>query len=123
MSRNNITGSRSLSSTSCNSIQSDIEDENGSEDICLNKSNNRPSSTSRMLKAKRVRFFHNGNKYFNGIVIPVASERYRSFDSLTTELTKLLMKNVTLPSGVRTIYGMDGKKVLIKQKYNFIDLI
>lgn len=111
MSRNNITGSRSLSSTSCNSITSDIEDENGSEDICLIKSNNRPSSTSRMLKAKRIRFYHNGNKYFNGIVIPVASERYRSFDSLTTELTKLLMKNVTLPSGVRTIYGMDGKKV------------
>lgn len=111
MSRNNINGSRSLSSTSCNSIASDIDDENGSEDICLNKSNNsRPSSTSRMLKAKRIRFYHNGNKYFNGIVIPVASERYRSFDSLTTELTKLLMRNVTLPSGVRTIYGMDGKK-------------
>lgn len=110
MSRNTISGSRSVSSTSCNSIASDIEDENGTEDT-LNKSGIRPSSTSRMLKARRVRFFHNGNKYFNGIVVPVASERYRSFDSLTAELTKLLMKSVTLPSGVRTIYAMDGKKV------------
>lgn len=114
MSRNNITGSRSLSSASCNSIVSDIEDiDNGLEDLSVSKSSSRPSSTSRMQKAKRIRFFHNGNKFFNGIVVPVASERYRSFDSLTTELTKILMKAVTMPSGVRIIYNMEGKKVCV----------
>ncbi|KAF2902983.1 hypothetical protein ILUMI_03210 [Ignelater luminosus] len=109
---NNIIGSRSVSSASCNSLVSDLDDiiDNGLEDISINKSS-RPSSTSRTQKAKRIRFYHNGNKYFSGVVVPVASERYRSFDSLTTELTNILMKSVTLPSGVRTIYSMEGRKV------------
>ncbi|KAB0802423.1 hypothetical protein PPYR_04609 [Photinus pyralis] len=109
---NNIIGSRSVSSTSCNSLVSDIEEtiDNGLDDLTLTKSN-RPSSTTRTTKAKRIRFYHNGNKYFGGVVVPVASDRYRSFDSLTTELTNLLMKTVTLPSGVRTIFSMDGRKI------------
>lgn len=112
---NNIIGSRSVSSASCNSLVSDLDDiiDNGLEDICINKTS-RPSSTSRTQKAKRIRFYHNGNKYFSGVVVPVASERYRSFDSLTTELTNILMKSVTLPSGVRTIYSMEGRKVYNK---------
>lgn len=57
------------------------------------------------------RFYHNGNKFFNGVVIPVAPERYRSFDSLTNELTSIIGKSVTLPNGVRNVYSMDGKKV------------
>ncbi|XP_057326319.1 probable serine/threonine-protein kinase pXi [Microplitis mediator] len=63
-------------------------------------------------KAKRVRFFRNGDKFYTGIVMAVTPERYRSFDSLTTDLTRALLSNVTLPNGVRTIYSMDGKKVL-----------
>lgn len=110
---NNIIGSRSVSSTSCNSLVSDLEEiiDNGLDDLTVSKSN-RPSSTTRTTKAKRIRFYHNGNKYFGGVVVPVASDRYRSFDSLTTELTNLLMKTVTLPSGVRIIFSMDGRKIL-----------
>ena len=114
MSRNNINESRSVSSASCNSITSDADEslENGLDELSLGSKGSRPSSTqSRTSKAKRIRFYHNGNKFFNGVVVPVASERYRSFESLTTELTSLLMKSVTLPSGVRTIYSMDGRKV------------
>ncbi|KAK5650851.1 hypothetical protein RI129_001880 [Pyrocoelia pectoralis] len=109
---NNIIGSRSVSSTSCNSLVSDLEEilDNGLDDLSLIK-NNRPSSTTRTQKAKRIRFYHNGNKFFGGVVVPVASDRYRSFDSLTTELTSILMKTVTLPSGVRTIFSMDGRKI------------
>ncbi|KRT82019.1 hypothetical protein AMK59_4982, partial [Oryctes borbonicus] len=113
MSRNNINGSRSLSSASCNSIISDADDsiDNGIEELSITK-NSRPSSTSsRTQKAKRIRFYHNGNKYFNGVVVAVGLERYRSFESLTTELTTLLMKSVTIPNGVRTVFSMDGKKV------------
>lgn len=36
---------------------------------------------------------------------------YRSFDSLTADLTRALVDNVTLPSGVRTIYSLEGRKV------------
>lgn len=109
---NNISGSRSLSSASCNSIVSDVDEiiSNGVEDLNVSKSS-RPSSTSKTQKAKRIRFYHNGNKFFNGIVVPVASDRYRSFDSLTNDLTNILMKSVTLPNGVRAIYSMDGRKV------------
>ena len=62
-------------------------------------------------KAKRIRFFRNGDKFYNGVVVAVTPERYRSFDSLIADLTRALISNVTLPNGVRVIYTMDGKKV------------
>ncbi|XP_020279716.1 serine/threonine-protein kinase GG21441 isoform X2 [Pseudomyrmex gracilis] len=62
-------------------------------------------------KAKRVRFFRNGDKYYTGVVMAVTQERYRSFDSLASDLTRALVSSVTLPNGVRTIYTMDGRKV------------
>ncbi|XP_015108506.1 serine/threonine-protein kinase GA29083 [Diachasma alloeum] len=62
-------------------------------------------------KAKRVRFFRNGDKFYTGVVMAVTPERYRSFDSLATDLTRALVSSVTLPSGVRCIYSMDGRKV------------
>ncbi|XP_011258228.1 serine/threonine-protein kinase GA29083 isoform X2 [Camponotus floridanus] len=62
-------------------------------------------------KAKRVRFFRNGDKYYTGVVMAVTPERYRSFDSLASDLTRALMSSVTLPNGVRAIYTMDGRKV------------
>lgn len=119
MSKNDINGSRSVSSNSFNSFLSDGEIiESGLEDLSINK-NHRPSSTSKTQKAKRIRFYHNGNKFFSGVVIPVAPERYRSFDSLTTELTKILTKSVTLPNGVRNVYSMEGKKVRFNIDYLF----
>ncbi|KAG5886685.1 hypothetical protein JTB14_007087 [Gonioctena quinquepunctata] len=113
MSKSNLNGSRSVSSNSFNSFLSDGEIiiESGLEDLSISSKNHRPSSTSRTNKAKRIRFYHNGNKFFNGVVIPVAPERYRSFDSLTAELTNILTKSVTLPNGVRNVYSMEGKKV------------
>lgn len=72
----NITASRSVSSTSCNSIVSDSDDaiENGLSDLSIK---GRPSSSSLSRKAKRIRFYRNGDKFFGGVVIPVAPERYR----------------------------------------------
>lgn len=112
MSKNNLCPSRSISSTSCNSLLSDLDEiiDNGIGDINISKPS-RPLSTSRSQKAKRIRFYHNGNKFFVGVVVPVAAERYRSLDSLKAELTNILMRTVTLPCGVRLIYSMDGKKV------------
>ncbi|XP_014603693.1 PREDICTED: serine/threonine-protein kinase GL21140 isoform X1 [Polistes canadensis] len=62
-------------------------------------------------KAKRVRFFRNGDKFYTGVVMAVTHERYRSFDSLASDLTRALVSSVTLPNGVRAIHTMDGRKI------------
>uniref|UniRef100_A0A6M2DC95 non-specific serine/threonine protein kinase n=1 Tax=Xenopsylla cheopis TaxID=163159 RepID=A0A6M2DC95_XENCH len=62
-------------------------------------------------KARRVRFFRNGDKFYSGFMIPVSSDRYRSFESLTSDLTRILEDNVSLPGAVRSIFTMQGKKI------------
>ncbi|KAM5192925.1 serine/threonine-protein kinase DCLK2 isoform 1-T2 [Mantella aurantiaca] len=61
-------------------------------------------------KAKKVRFYRNGDRYFKGLPYAVSSERFRSFDGLLMELTRSLSDNVSLPQGVRCIYTLDGSK-------------
>ncbi|KAG2465995.1 DCLK2 kinase, partial [Polypterus senegalus] len=61
-------------------------------------------------KAKKVRFYRNGDKYFKGLVYAVSGDRFRSFDALLMELTRSLSDNVNLPQGVRTIYTIDGTR-------------
>lgn len=69
------------------------------------------NSPAKTKKAKRIRFLCNGDRFCKGVVMAVNSERYRSFDSLLTDLTRAFSTNVNLPSGVRTLYNTDGKKV------------
>ncbi|XP_023682027.1 serine/threonine-protein kinase DCLK1b isoform X2 [Paramormyrops kingsleyae] len=59
-------------------------------------------------KAKKVRFYRNGDRYFKGIVYAISTERFRSFEALLADLTRSLSDNVNLPQGVRTIYSIDG---------------
>uniref|UniRef100_A0AAY4AT04 Serine/threonine-protein kinase DCLK2 n=1 Tax=Denticeps clupeoides TaxID=299321 RepID=A0AAY4AT04_9TELE len=61
-------------------------------------------------KAKKVRFYRNGDKYFKGLVYAVSGERFRSLDALLMELTRSLSDNVNLPQGVRNIYTVDGSQ-------------
>ncbi|XP_070848990.1 serine/threonine-protein kinase DCLK2-like [Chaetodon trifascialis] len=61
-------------------------------------------------KAKKVRFYRNGDRYFKGLVYAVSSDRFRSYDALLMELTRSLSDNLHLPQGVRTIYTVDGSK-------------
>lgn len=61
-------------------------------------------------RAKKVRFYRNGDRYFKGLVYAVSSDRLRSFDGLLMELTKSLADNLHLPQGVRNIYTIDGSK-------------
>lgn len=61
-------------------------------------------------KAKKVRFYRNGDRYFKGLVYAVSSDRFRSYDALLMELTRSLSDNLYLPQGVRTIYSVDGNK-------------
>ncbi|XP_050520083.1 serine/threonine-protein kinase GL21140 [Daktulosphaira vitifoliae] len=62
-------------------------------------------------KAKRVRFLVNGDRFCKGVVVAVTNERYRSFDSLLAELSSTLSDNKHLPSGVRTLFSIDGRKI------------
>ncbi|XP_018409848.1 PREDICTED: serine/threonine-protein kinase DCLK1 isoform X2 [Nanorana parkeri] len=61
-------------------------------------------------KAKKVRFYRNGDRYFKGIVYAISQDRYRSFEALLADMTRTLSDNVNLPQGVRTIYTVDGNK-------------
>lgn len=61
-------------------------------------------------KAKKVRFYRNGDRYFKGIVYAISPDRFRSFEALLADLTRTLSDNVNLPQGVRTIYTIDGSK-------------
>ncbi|XP_029304691.1 serine/threonine-protein kinase DCLK1a isoform X4 [Cottoperca gobio] len=61
-------------------------------------------------RAKKVRFYRNGDRYFNGIVYAISTDRFRTFDALLADLTRSLSDNVNLPQGVRTIYTLDGCK-------------
>ncbi|XP_043943823.1 neuronal migration protein doublecortin isoform X2 [Protopterus annectens] len=59
-------------------------------------------------KAKKVRFYRNGDRYFKGIVYAISPDRFRSFDALLADLTRSLSDNINLPQGVRYIYTIDG---------------
>ncbi|XP_068601279.1 serine/threonine-protein kinase DCLK1b isoform X1 [Brachionichthys hirsutus] len=59
-------------------------------------------------KAKKIRFYRNGDRYFRGIVYAISQDRFRSMEGLLADLTRSLSDNVNLPQGVRTIYSVDG---------------
>ncbi|XP_062872438.1 serine/threonine-protein kinase DCLK1b [Trichomycterus rosablanca] len=59
-------------------------------------------------KAKKVRFYRNGDRHFKGIVYAISRDRFRSFDALLADLTRSLCDSVNLPHGVRTIHTVDG---------------
>ncbi|XP_041640534.1 serine/threonine-protein kinase DCLK2 isoform X2 [Cheilinus undulatus] len=61
-------------------------------------------------KARKVRFYRNGDKYFKGLVYAVSNDRFRSLDALLMELTRSLSDNVNLPQGVRVLYTLDGAR-------------
>ncbi|XP_061107918.1 serine/threonine-protein kinase DCLK2-like [Conger conger] len=64
-------------------------------------------------RAKKVRFYRNGDKYFKGLVYAVSNDRFRSFDALLMELTRSLSDNMNLPQGVRSIYSLDGTNKIL----------
>uniref|UniRef100_A0A673LRT5 Doublecortin domain-containing protein n=1 Tax=Sinocyclocheilus rhinocerous TaxID=307959 RepID=A0A673LRT5_9TELE len=61
-------------------------------------------------RAKKVRFYRNGDRYFKGLVYAVSGDRFRSLDALLAELTRALADSLHLPQGVRNIYSADGAR-------------
>ncbi|KAK6636632.1 hypothetical protein RUM43_010294 [Polyplax serrata] len=106
--------SRSASQASTTSTFSSQCDGDGDASQVLNNVQNRRTSKifgTPTRKAKRIRFFRNGDRFFKGVVMPVTPERYRSFDSLLSDVTHTLKDHVNLPNGVRAVYTLEGNKV------------
>ena len=62
-------------------------------------------------KAKKVRFYRNGDRFFKGMVYAVSPERFRTFESLMSELTlSPICDKTVLPKGVRYLFSIDGSK-------------
>lgn len=59
-------------------------------------------------KAKKVRFYRNGDRHFKGIVYAISRDRFRSLDALLADLTRSLCDSLNLPHGVRSLYTIDG---------------
>ncbi|KAK1889921.1 Neuronal migration protein doublecortin [Dissostichus eleginoides] len=64
----------------------------------------RSSTLTTERRAKKVQFYRNGDRYFNGIVYAISADRFRTVDALLADMTRSLSDNVNLPQGVRTIY-------------------
>ncbi|CAG9538480.1 unnamed protein product [Cercopithifilaria johnstoni] len=63
-------------------------------------------------KARRVRFYRNGDQYFKGMWYAISVERVRSFQALLGDLTRTLTDAINLPHGVRYIFSLDGSHKL-----------
>lgn len=61
-------------------------------------------------RAKRVRFFRNGDQYFKGVWYAIALDRFRCFEALLEDLNRTLGDLVNLPHGVRYVFTSDGQK-------------
>ena len=95
---NNNNTSKDCNSTSCLSVD---QKPNRSSSAGLNHTvgaNNRVSlqRLSAEKRAKRLKFFVNGDKYFKGIVYAFNEKTIRTFDALIQDLNRLFGRHVSL---------------------------
>lgn len=111
-------GSRASSNTEIENELTELDISGGNNSGCNNGLSNKLTNTLKKrnsrtpMKAKRIKFYRNGDKFYPGIIIPISNEKYRSYDSLAEDLTRILEGNVTLTGAIRCIYSIDGKKVI-----------
>ena len=67
----------------------------------------REQRKSRVNAVKRVTFYRNGDKHFKGVEMVVTRQRYRSFDTIVEDLSKV----IPLPYGVRTVFSPAGSTI------------
>ncbi|CAL2036728.1 unnamed protein product [Caenorhabditis brenneri] len=68
-----------------------------------------PSGYPHLLKAKRLRFYRNGDQYFKGLQYALQCDRVKSMQPLMEELMKTAICDSTaLPHGIRHIFTIDG---------------
>ncbi|XP_002125182.3 serine/threonine-protein kinase DCLK2 isoform X1 [Ciona intestinalis] len=61
-------------------------------------------------RAKKVRFYRNGDNFHTGLVYAVSTTRFRTFEAMLIDLTNRLADKVHLPHGVRVVFSLDGAR-------------
>jgi hypothetical protein len=88
------------------SLMNDPNYQTRSNDDSSASSQNNNSNNGR--KSRRVLFYKNGDKYFNGKLVTITPNRYYSFRDLMNELNR----SVDLPYGVRRVYTpVSGREI------------
>nr|CDJ80564.1 Doublecortin and Serine threonine protein kinase-related domain containing protein [Haemonchus contortus] len=64
---------------------------------------------TRSAKAKRIRFYRNGDQYYKGLWYALRSDRVRSMKPLMEDLAKAMGDSTALPLGIRHIFSLDGQ--------------
>ncbi|VDM54794.1 unnamed protein product [Angiostrongylus costaricensis] len=64
---------------------------------------------SRSAKAKRLRFYRNGDQYYKGLWYALRIDRVRSMKPLMEDLSKTMGDSAALPLGIRHIFSIDGQ--------------
>lgn len=74
----------------------------------LNSNNFLKDSNSMGRRPRRVTFYKNGDKYFNGKLVTISPNRFYSFKDLMNDLNR----SVDLPYGVRRVYTpVSGREI------------
>ena len=61
-------------------------------------------------KARRCRFYRNGDAFFPGIIVAVAADKHRSWGALLGDLTRLL-DHPLHPPGIKQVFSLEGVKL------------
>lgn len=61
-----------------------------------------PNAAAGIAKARRIRLYRNGDTFFGGIVVVLAAENFRTFDSLLTYINRLPIAD---PSVLKKVGG------------------
>lgn len=84
---------RSLSPPSSNMTTSSSNSIVASTTNSLNRISLQQLSSGK--KAKRIKLYRNGDKFFKGIIYPLSVERIRTFDAFLEDLTRILVDQVS----------------------------
>ncbi|XP_042240170.1 neuronal migration protein doublecortin-like [Homarus americanus] len=62
-------------------------------------------------RARRCRFYRNGDRWFGGSVVAVGGDKHRSWEALLADLTRVLDHPIHLTAGVRHVFALDGTRI------------
>uniref|UniRef100_A0A915JL48 Doublecortin domain-containing protein n=1 Tax=Romanomermis culicivorax TaxID=13658 RepID=A0A915JL48_ROMCU len=100
---------QSFQGSSCVNVADVAATSNASSD-CVQQQQPQRSFIRTCNRAKRVKFFRNGDQYFKGIWYAIAYDRYRCLEALLEDLNRTIGDLVNLPHGVRCIFTIDGSR-------------
>ncbi|CAD6188278.1 unnamed protein product [Caenorhabditis auriculariae] len=68
----------------------------------------RIGAKSTVLKAKRIRFYRNGDQYYKGMWYALRCDRVKTMQPLMEDLNKAMCDSTILTHGIRHIFTIDG---------------